>query len=495
MIASGPLLALVQVPADLRPAIENVLARVWRGRMAAVQALDGADDAPALAVVASHVPEEAFRVARAGEAVFPEVPFLAVVEGARKLRNQPGSLPGNVGWALWTDELEARTVGLAMRYVIEVATRRRIADRLQAARPLADMGFVASSVAHEIGNPLTGLLTNLEILRAQLADAVGGRASPDPATLLALATDALDGAHHVGRIAADLGRASRHHGRLAVTDLRGVIDTARRLANELLGGIEVRSRFRNVPQVRVDETRLCQVLLNLLKNAAQALQGRPGPIIDLETEVVGDRVVVRISDNGPGIAPSMARRLFEPWQTTKADGTGIGLALCRRYLAEMGGTIEHVDRPGQGARFEITLVPGVGARPSRPTLVPDVAPRGARILVVDDTPLVRRAIQRALQGEHHVEEADGADQALAQLEAAPFDVVMIDLHMPGRSGIDVYEEITERLPDRVRKVVFLSGAFGGVDLAYLEQRNLPWVRKPMGAVELRELVTELISTP
>jgi CheY-like chemotaxis protein len=275
--------------------------------------------------------------------------------------------------------------------------------------------------------------------------------------------------------------------------VRGVLDTARRLASELLAGVEVRPRFRNVPPASVDETRLCQVFLNLLKNAAQALQGRPGACIELETEPAGDRVVVRISDNGPGIPPSMARRLFEPWQTTKAEGTGIGLALCRRYLAEMNGTIEQLGHPGEGARFEITLQAAATGRVSRPTLVPDLAPRGARILVVDDTPLVRRAIQRALAGQHHVEEADGAERALARLEAERFDVVLIDLHMPGRSGIDVYEEITERLPDRVKKVVFLSGAFGQEDLSYLEQRNLPWVRKPIGAEELKELVTELIS--
>lgn len=491
-MTAPPLLGLFRVPPDLRPALENVLARVWTGRVAPVEA-PAHGDPPTLVVIGAHTIEALAESARACDAAFPEIAVLAFVPDARKLRNQRGALPTNVAWALWTDEIDPRIVGLALRYAIEVGARRLLAERLQAVRPMADMGWIASSVAHEVGNPLTGLLTNLDLLRAQVADAARTKAALDPAAVMPLVVDALDGARHISRIAGDLGRASRQHGRVTTVEVRSVLDTARRLASELLSGIEVKTKFLNVPLVRVDETRLCQVFLNLLKNAAHALKAREGATIELELDVEPHRVVVRISDNGPGIPDVVLKRLFEPWQTTKAEGTGIGLALCRRYLAEMGATIEHHGGPGEGARFEIKLQIS-GTRPSRPTLVPDLSGGTARILVVDDTALVRRGIKRALQATHTVEEAEDVDAALKLLETQRYDVVLVDLHMPKKTGLMFYEEVTERFPDRVRKVVFLSGAFGGDDLAYLEQRNLPWVRKPVGADELRALVAELVNS-
>jgi len=116
---------------------------------------------------------------------------------------------------------------------------------------------------------------------------------------------------------------------------------------------------------------------------------------------------------------------------------------------------------------------------------------GGLVLVVDDAPLVRRAIERALAHAHRVESASDIDEAITHLKTGVFDVVFVDLHISGRSGIEFYEEVSQRFADRVKKVVFLSGGFGQEEIAYLDQRNLPWVRKPLGADELRDLVAEL----
>jgi CheY-like chemotaxis protein len=84
-----------------------------------------------------------------------------------------------------------------------------------------------------------------------------------------------------------------------------------------------------------------------------------------------------------------------------------------------------------------------------------------------------------------------ADEALDALTRGSFDVGFLDMHMPGVGGLGLYEQIVERHSGQVRKFVFLSGAFSQADLAYLEARHLPWVRKPVGAEELRDLVLEL----
>ena len=80
---------------------------------------------------------------------------------------------------------------------------------------------------------------------------------------------------------------------------------------------------------------------------------------------------------------------------------------------------------------------------------------------------------------------------MAEIQSNLFDVVFVDLHISGRSGIEFYEQVQQSHPDRVRKFVFLSGGFGQEEIAYLDAHGLPWVRKPLGADELRELVADL----
>ncbi|MEQ1503046.1 MAG: ATP-binding protein, partial [Myxococcota bacterium] len=256
-------------------------------------------------------------------------------------------------------------------------------------------------------------------------------------------------------------------------------------------GVDVVLRARKPCYARVDETRLCQVLLNLLKNAAHAVRGRPEARIEVDAEPVLDRVLIRVADNGPGIGDDVARRLFEPWFTTRVEGTGLGLALCRQYVAEMAGTIELVNSSAMGSVFEIDLPQVAAPDTGRPTLVPDGERRMARVLVLDDSALIRRAIERALAPQHEVQVAASPADALDRLRERRYDVVFVDLHLAGSTGIAFYEQASLKHRDRIGDVVFLSGAFGEADLAYLEQNGLAWVRKPFGAEELRHLVTEL----
>jgi len=487
--ATGPLLALVSIPQDLLPTVENAVRRVWAGRIVRTDAVGPRDEEPVLGVMAGPDATPLLDRALEMDRTVPDVPWLVVAPTARQLRAQR-TLPPNVAWALTIEEIEPRILGLAMRITLEFGQRRMLERRLHATRPAVDTGWVASAAAHEIGNPLTSLLTNLELARAHLAGAVSRKELLDISLLLGTVQDALDGARHVSRLVQDLGRASLRAGRVVPVDVRSVVDTARRLAAEPLEGVEVKMTGRRSAPVRVDETRLCQVFLNLLKNAGQALAGRPNPTIEIEIEQVKGEVIVRVTDNGPGITEDAARRLFEPWFTTRAGGTGLGLVLSRRYLEEMGGTIVSLPHES-GACFEVRLPAAAAGTAPRPTLVPDRSTVSARVLVVDDAPLVRRAIERALAHAHRVESASDIDEAITHLKTGVFDVVFVDLHISGRSGIEFYEEVSQRFADRVKKVVFLSGGFGQEEIAYLDQRNLPWVRKPLGADELRDLVAEL----
>jgi signal transduction histidine kinase len=481
--AQSPLLALVQIPTELQPAVEAAVARVWTGRILRVARVDPEQEQPMLAVLAGSE-DEILRGAAHHDQQTPDLTFLAVSEGARKLRSQ--RLPPNVPWVLTPEELgDMRLLSLAMRYVLDMAPRRKLERQLQELSLPAELGAVASATAHEIGNPLTSLLTNLELALSQLATP---RPSVDRDLMREPVKDALDAARHLARVASDLGRAVGRPGRLTVVDVRPVIETACRLASEVIEGVEVRWPERRSASARVDETRLCQVLLNLFKNAGQALEGRKGAAIDIALEVRGPFVVIDIADNGPGMPEPVARRVFEPWFTTRARGSGLGLSLCRKYLSEMGGSIELVSWTG-GTRF-VVAVPAAPLYSPRPTLVPDPEMLTGRVLVLDDTLLVRRAIERVL-AQHDVRSVQDIETALEMVAEQPFDVVFVDRHLAGRSGFEFYEKLVEALPHQAQRVVFLSGGFSASDLAYLEKSGLRWIRKPFGAEELRSVVVEL----
>jgi DNA-binding response OmpR family regulator len=154
----------------------------------------------------------------------------------------------------------------------------------------------------------------------------------------------------------------------------------------------------------------------------------------------------------------------------------------------MSGSIELVSWTG-GTRF-VVAVPAAPLYSPRPTLVPDPEMLTGRVLVLDDTLLVRRAIERVL-AQHDVRSVQDIETALDIVAEQPFDVVFVDRHLAGRSGFEFYEKLVEELPHQAQRVVFLSGGFSAADIAYLEKYGLRWIRKPFGAEELRSVVVEL----
>ncbi|MEQ1507444.1 MAG: Tex-like N-terminal domain-containing protein, partial [Myxococcota bacterium] len=140
MSGTGPVLALLQIPSDLQPTIEAAFTRVWAGRVIRSDTVEAGAEPPALAVIAGRDADAALKVAHPYEQHAPELMFLAVTDGARKLRVQRGLLPANVPWAVSTEELQdPRVLGLAMRLALEVGSRRRLERRLQWALPLAEL--------------------------------------------------------------------------------------------------------------------------------------------------------------------------------------------------------------------------------------------------------------------------------------------------------------------------------------------------------------------
>jgi PAS domain S-box-containing protein len=388
----------------------------------------------------------------------------------------------------------------------DLTERHQMQARLLVAERMASVGTLAAGVAHEINNPLAYLTANLSFAREELANIQGER-SPRLSGSLAALAEAQQGADRVRTIVRDLKTFSRVDSTDNTdVDVRQVLESTLNLATtEIRHRARLVKQFAEVPRVRANESRLGQVFLNLLVNAAQAIPGGTPERheIRVATRVgSGGRVVVEVADTGTGIATEHLSRLFDPFFTTKEPGvgTGLGLSICHSLVAALGGEIHVESEPGRGSTFRVLLP---ASEPAQAALVPPAPPPPAvekekrgRLLVVDDEPLVCTALGRTLRPHHDVTLSTRAQEALDRIEAGErFDVVFCDLMMPGMSGMDFYSALKERYPEQARCVVFLTGgAVTQQARAFLETVPSPHLEKPFAGRELLALVQERLAT-
>lgn len=244
----------------------------------------------------------------------------------------------------------------------DVTERRNMLASLAEKERLASVGMLAASVAHEIMNPLTYVLANL--------DFVVGRRSDDPERNTKALTEAREGARRMQQIVWDLRALGRAGGEeLFYVDARSVLEIALRLSGpEVSRTASVVLDLREVPCVLASESRLCQVFINLLVNAAQSMDRRDPGDREIRVKVRHDEtaslVGIDVTDNGEGISPERLPRIFEPFFTTKATGTGLGLSICRDIVERMGGRIDVASSPGVGSTFTVWLSTEREARPA-----------------------------------------------------------------------------------------------------------------------------------
>jgi signal transduction histidine kinase len=177
--------------------------------------------------------------------------------------------------------------------------------------------------------------------------------------LMGLLDDTLHGVQHIGELVGNLKDYSRlDHRRDEMVDLHTLVESALRIGAHLLkkGNIRVERRYGSLEPVRCAPAQINQVLLNLIANAAQAIEHDAGRIV-IRSQKLGGHAMLAIEDNGRGIAPENMRRIFEPFFTTKptGQGTGLGLSICQQIVQAHGGRIGASAVPGGGTRFVVAL--------------------------------------------------------------------------------------------------------------------------------------------
>ena len=386
--------------------------------------------------------------------------------------------------------------------------RQSRADQLMAER-MAPMGTFAGGVAHQINNPLATIMANLDYTLRELADPTQYRDAPAAAEQAARLADlreplrdARDSADRIRRLVRDLQRfASAGPERRGPVEVNQTIDA---LLSLVWKEIQFRARlvkhFGPVVPVRANESRLRELFLNLVQNAAQAIpEGDPEHNQISVATAMGarDQVIVTIQDTGAGIPAENLDRIFDPFFSTRPVGSsaGLGLSLCRRIVTELGGQIRVESAVGRGSTFQVTL-PGIGAEPEPPA--PEPTPTGTtrrgRVLVVDDEPALGKAVRRSLMAEHDVSVVTSAREALARFAAGErFDVIVSDLIMPGMTGMDLHAELMRADPETAAHMVFLTGGAGMPEAReFLARVPNPRVDKPFETKNLAAIVARLL---
>jgi len=387
-----------------------------------------------------------------------------------------------------------RAIGEVTR---RAAERQDMESRLAFADRMASVGTLAAGVAHELNNPLMYVLSNLHLTREEI-DSRGE--APWLEHARQQLDEAIHGAVRMQNIVRDLKTFSRvDDEQRGNVDIQSVLESSINICwNEIRHRANLEREFSKTPLVDVNESRLGQVFLNLLINAAQAMPERrvSANHITVRTRTDDDGwAVIEVVDNGTGIEPGRVSRVFEPFFTTKnvSEGTGLGLSICRNIVRDAGGTIEVESELDRGTTFVVRLPASTRTRATRTAQAPPTATPGARacVVVVDDEPLVGRAIRRALRG-HDVQVFTSGEEAVERLcSDEPFDVVFCDLMMPDLSGMEVFARVSEQCPEMASRFVFMTGgAFTPEAREFLKQSTLACLEKPFELRQIRDLVRE-----
>ncbi len=398
----------------------------------------------------------------------------------------------------------------------EVTRQRQVRARLEVTQRMASVGLLAAGVAHGINNPLAFMIGNLDCTRDDL-EALGAQLGPDHpargtlAALLEMNAEIRSGAERVRVMVRDLKAFSAlRDDVIEPVDLDELLERALQLAgSELRFRAVVERRLGHPPPVSGNRGHLAQIALNLLLNAARAVEvGKATEnriTVGTSFEPPG-MVVLTVEDTGCGMPPEVLDRVFDPFFTTRSmtEGLGMGLAICHGIVAGMGGRIELESELGRGTRVSVILpaapvdqwpLSPIGPTPpvAAPSAGDEGAPRELRILIIDDEPAIGRLLARELS-EHRVIAVESGRQGLDLCRTEPFDVVFCDLMMPEVSGMDFYEQLRQSSPGAERRIVFMTGgAFTHRAKVFLGEVENRCLEKPFDNQQLQDILRQVMS--
>ncbi len=379
-----------------------------------------------------------------------------------------------------------------LAFVRDVTDALKLQEQMARAERLAALSTLAGGLAHEVNNPLTAAMLQLDVLEQLLVGALGSNA---PAAAMERIRELRKTHERIAEVMRDFAQFARTGDeKRERLDLKAILSAAERMLAPMLSRKGAyASTLGELPPIEADAGRLEQVFVNLLMNAVQALpEGREGNRIEVKGSTLPDgRACVEIKDNGVGITSDNLRRIFDPFFTTKpvGVGTGLGLTVCHNIVSSYGGEIEVDSVSGHGCTMRVLLPPAYTMTP-----VPFEKAR-TKVMIVDDEPHLANTLRMLLADRHDVTATTQSEQAVRLLiDGAPVDVIVCDLMMPEPNGIEVFRRVTERRPELKARFIFMTGgAYTGATERFLESNGAPLVLKPFNPVEVEKLIARVAS--
>jgi PAS domain S-box-containing protein len=367
--------------------------------------------------------------------------------------------------------------------VIQDITQRRLRTEAQAER-VQGVATLTAGIAHELNNPLTSVMANLELLDESLR----GAEVVETSTLRRMVANSLKSAEQVARIIRDLrALTSPREQPAAVLNVSDLIETALNMTRaELRKTCRIETDLHPTASILGVESELLQVLVNIIQNARYALLGQTKGLLSIRVwHETPEYVTVEIGDNGPGVPSESVPRLFEPFYTTKpiGEGTGLGLYVSHNIVEKHGGTLKVESTPGR-TLFSMAL-------PARATSASASGmPARPHVLVVDDDPSISSVIEQILEADIDVETSTDAESALLRLRYRTYDALVTDIGMPGASGWELLREVRRTHPLLYEASLVCTGAH---DTAPPDLEDRPVLLKPFSLRTLRTAVHALLA--
>jgi PAS domain S-box-containing protein len=371
----------------------------------------------------------------------------------------------------------------------------RSRDALHQSEKLAALGSLLAGVSHELNNPLAAIVGQAEMLQE---DSVGTPFQERGRKIGAAA-------ERCARIVQTfLAMARQKDAQRSLIDLNEVVASSLEIAEYGLrtAGISVRVTLGTLlPKVLGDRDQLHQVLVNLIVNAQQAMQGGDAfdKTLTVRTSVSqSGEVLLDVSDTGPGVPEKLRGRIFDPFFTTKPQGvgTGVGLSFSHGIVEAHGGTIA-LEPSRRGAHFRIALPPaadgGLVAVPIDVETAVETA-TGGRALVVEDEADVADTLRELLEREgYSVTVAGDGAAALMAIDRGEYDLILSDLRMPGVSGPDLHARLAETKPHLLERMGFVTGDTLGSSMDdFLRGCGRPVLEKPFTKIGVRCLIASIL---
>jgi PAS domain S-box-containing protein len=397
--------------------------------------------------------------------------------------------------------VSSKRVG-AVLVLRDITERQRMEEKLQNAAKMESVGILAGGIAHDFNNILTAVLSNLTLLQLDM----GGM--PEQAGLL---DEAVRATKRAGELTLQLLTFSKGGDPVrSAVQLPEIVKESATFAHR---GSGVKSEFQMAPDLwaaNVDKAQISQVIQNLVINATQAMPvggtlrisasnahvpaGSHGVLVE------GDYVCITVADTGAGIAPEHIGKIFDPYFTTKLQGHGLGLATVFSIIKRHQGHIEVSSVAAQGTAFTFWLpaAPGSESTSDTPRAFAGVE-RGGRVLFMDDeAPILKMAEKLMLRmGLEFESVADGAEAIRrykdAKAAGRPFDLVVMDLTIPGGMGGKEAISILRKFDPGVKAIV--SSGYSS-DLAMSDFRKhgfMGMVAKPYDISELASVIRTVLA--